>query len=137
MSIWTIRPEVVKVDLTYVAADGTTHPFWVTIRKRLTVGEERRVTTAGWRGMSRGVDDAGTINIDWKAANFARTEAYLTDWSLLDDDAKKLAVTREVIESLDGDVYALIEGAITKHVEAVAEEKKLRSGSASASATSA
>jgi hypothetical protein len=137
MSIWTVKPEDVRVELSYTSPEGTAYPFWVKFKKRLNVGEERRVMTAGWKGLSSGRDgDAGGIQIDWQKQTFARAEAYLTDWSLLDDDAKKLPISREVIETLNGDVYKLIETAITAHVAAVEEEKKVPTGTPSPSLTS-
>lgn len=136
MSVWTVKPESVKVDLVFVASDGETHHFWVSLKKKLNVGEEKRVQTAGWRGMSSG-QDGGVMQIDWQKQTFARAEAYVTDWSLADDDGKKLPVTREVIETLNADVYKLIEQAIQKHVEDTEEEKKRPSGATSPSLTSA
>ena len=135
MSVWTVKPEEVRLDLSYLAPDGTAHPFWIKVKKYLNVGEERLVMTAGWRGMSR--DDAGgasAIQIDWKAQTFARTEAYLRDWSLKDDGH---ALHRDTIEALDSAVYGLIEDAITRHVEAMALEKKRPNSSDGPSTTSA
>jgi hypothetical protein len=133
MSIWTVKPEEVKVDLVY-----KDQPFWITVKKFLTVGEERRIMTAGWRGMASSKDPNANeeITIDWKLQTFARTETYLLDWSLTDDKAVKLPVNRAVIETLEPDLYGLIEQAITGVVEASAEEKKLKAGSAAPSPTS-
>jgi hypothetical protein len=143
-SVWCVSPEEEKLELIFVDPAGNTNPFWIKVKKRLTVGEERKVQTAGWRGLSgmasskaEAREQGPEIQIDWKSTTFARAEAYLTDWSLSDDKGKKLPVTREVIETLHPDVFDLIENAISAHVKAMADEKKLRTGSAEPSATSA
>lgn len=128
MSIWTVKPEDIKVDLTF---RGTS--FWIKLKKFLTVGEDRQVATAGWRSMSRDAE----IQIDWQRQMFARAETYITDWSLTDDNAVKLPITREVIQTLDPDLYAAIDAAVNTHVLAMAEEKKLRNGSTEPLPTSA
>lgn len=145
-SIWTVKPEEVKVDLVYVTKidvprqDDPTktesvedrHAFWIKLKKRLTVGESRKAMMSGWRSASFGRADGQTgteVQIDWQRNSFARTEAYLLDWSLEDEDGKRLdARSRDVIEALDPDVYALIEDAITALVEATDGEKKILSG---------
>ena len=134
MSIWGVQPEQVRYDLVYRTPDGVDHQFWIRVKKFLTVGEERRVMTAGWRGINTG---QGEISIDWKAQTFARTAAYLTDWSLADEGGNKLTLNRDCIESLNSEVYDLIENQISQHVAAVTEEKKVPSGSAPQSPTSA
>lgn len=137
MSVWGVSAEKVRYELTYEGAGGARHPFWVEVKKFLNVGEERRVMTAGWRGIATGGEDGGAINIDWRAQTFARAAAYLTDWSLQDDAGNKLAMSRDVIESLNPEVYGLIETQIRDHIESVAQEKKLPSGSEPPSAMSA
>lgn len=138
MSMWCVKPESITIDLKFVTASGT-FPFWIKVKKFLTIGEERRVQTAGWRGVSRTNDDSnGSINIDWRVQSFARAELYLVDWSLEDEDThQRLDLVSDVIQSLHPDVYALIEQAINVHVVAMAEEKKLPSGSSAPSVTSA
>ena len=132
-SKWTVVPEEVRIDL-HVEGPGA---FWIRIKKHLTIGEERYVQTAGWKGVSstpqasRGGEpkvSSTEIQIDWKAQSFARTVAYLRAWSLTDDNDKPLPATRDTVEQLRSDVYGAIEESITKHVEAMEEEKKLTSG---------
>lgn len=142
-SKWQVRPVEVQKDLVWTDPDGNQHPFWIKLKKHLTVGESRRVMTAGWRGMKQAEathDDApkqAEIQIDWRAQTFARTETYVTEWSLEDDNGRRLARTREQIEALHPELYELIEDAITEHVEEMDAEKKSRSGSSSPSQTSA
>lgn len=143
MSIWTVKPETVTVDLTYVDPERQSHPFWIKLKKHLTVGETRRVSTAGWRGVRQssardGESGSGAeIQVDWRATSFARTEAYLIDWSLENEKHERLAVTRDVIETLSPDVFQLVEDAITAHVEAMEKEKKVPAGRSEPSPTSA
>lgn len=136
MSVWFVKPEEVQIDLSYTAPDGTAYPFWIKVKKYLTVGEQRRVMTAGWKGMRSGgaVEGGQEIQIDWKVQTFARTEAFLTAWSFGEG---KDAPSRASIEALHSDVYTVIENAINAHVAAIEEEKKVPSGSAALSATSA
>jgi hypothetical protein len=138
MSVWTIKPQDVRIDLQFVdEATGNTHPFWIRVKRKLTVGEQRRQMTAGWKGFTqRRGQEGAEVQIDWQAQSFARTEAYLTDWSLTEDDGKKIPLTRDGIESLDEKVYELIEGAINAHVDAMEQEKKVPSGEPSPSVTS-
>lgn len=132
MSVWVTKPEEVKIDLNYVV-DGASYPFFIKVKKFLTVGEQRRVQTSGWRGMRSGrPDEDGVatqeINIDWKTQAFARAEAYLLGWSLTGVDDAPLPITRESIESLNADVYALIDTALGEHITKTDEEKKLKAG---------
>jgi hypothetical protein len=83
MSIWTIRPETETIDLQFVAPDGATHPFTITVKKRLTVGEQRRVQTAGFRGIKTArsnaipgqpAEEASTeISVDWPTSSRGRS----------------------------------------------------------------
>ena len=138
-SKWTVRPDTRKLELEWTDEDGNVEPFWIDVKKHLTVGEEKRSMTAGFRSMStskkaqtgaKDEDAAGSteIQVDWQAQSFARTETYLTDWSLLDEKNVKLKLCREVIESLHPGVFKVIEDGITAHVEAMEQEKK-RKGS--------
>ena len=121
-SMWCVDPERDRLDL-----EALGHPFWIDVKRELTVGEQRKVETAGFRGVVQGAETrrpgeaASTeIAIDWRTQSFARTEVYLLDWSLADDKGNKLKISRDVVESLKQPVYAAIETGITAHVEAQA-----------------
>ena len=140
-SIWTVKPDDIKIELVWESG-GETMPFWIKIKKLLTVGEDRRVRTAGFKGVSGAVRVPGDTaplqtetRIDWRTMAFVRAETYLTDWSLTDDKDKRLKVNIETIESLHPDVFDLIENAISAHVEAVAQEKKATNGTTPPSET--
>lgn len=135
-SIWTVAPEEKRENLVYVDPTGTTHPFSITLKRHLTVGEERAVMTAGWAGVRPRTGGEAEIRVDWNIQGFARARAYLIDWSLTDDKGVKLPITAQVIETLHSDVFTIIDNAITAHVEAMAEEKKARSGGSAPSPTS-
>lgn len=138
-NVWCVTPEDLKLpDLVYVAPEtGQTHSFWVRAKKRLSVGEKRKVMTAGWQGVSTSQRDGAEIKMDWMAQGFARGVAYLTDWSLTGDDGRKLPLTRDTIESLDEDVWDLIDNALTAHVERMVAEKNARTGGTGPSTISA
>lgn len=134
---WTVAPDTVRADLKD-PRDG--EAFWVSIKKRLTIGESKEVQTAGLRSVTGfanqprpGHDREMAMNVDWKRQSLARTFTYLVDWSLADDKGRKLRIEMDVIESLDPQVYEVIENAITKVVEAAEAEKKAQSGEPSQS----
>lgn len=135
MSIWTVKPETATIDLAYVDNDGETHKFWLKVKKHLTVGEGRKVKTAGWKGLTSADGKTG-IDIDWQIQSFARAEAYIVDWSLEDDAHVKLPLTAATIESLHEDLFEVMDAAITAHVEAMEQEKKVKRGRGGPPATS-
>lgn len=124
-SKWTVAPATVRVELEILG-----EPCWLTLKRELSIGEQRRANTAGFRGMTGfGKDAEGEaketeIGIDWRGQTFARTMEWLVDWSLTDDEGNKLKVSRPVVEALRQDVYGPIEQAINAHVEALEKEKK-------------
>lgn len=128
---WTVAPEVVQADLVWTDPDGIARNLWVKIKKFLTVGEERVVQTAGWKGvtgMAQGEGGGGDaeIRIDWKQTSFARAQAYLVDWSLEDDRHNRMPLTSASLQALHPEVFELIEKAISDHVQAMDTEKKAR-----------
>lgn len=130
---WTVAPEVVTVNLTWQDPEGTSRDLWIKIKKFLTVGEERVVQTAGWKGVtgiSQGGEGGGDaeIRIDWKSTSFARALAYLVDWSLEDDKHNRLSLNSNSLQALHPEVFELIEKGISDHVEAMVAEKKARAG---------
>jgi hypothetical protein len=134
MSVWTVKPESNKIELVYVAPGGQSYPYWIMVKRHLNVGEARKVMTSGWRGLRDG-GDGTELNIDWRAQTFTRAEVYLTDWSLTDDNNRKLSLTRDTIESLHPELFDQIEQALNGHVKAMEQEKKVPSGSDAPSAT--
>lgn len=142
-SIWCVKPEDKTIpDLKFTDEDGVEHTFWIKVKKRLNVGEKRHVETAGFGGFKQGKPEPGKaqeteITVNWQSQSFARTAAYLLDWSLTDDKQNKLPCTREVIESLHPDVFAVMETAINEHIQKMTDEKKVTAGSSAPSAMSA
>lgn len=131
-SIWTVPPETTRVD-----AEWQGNTFWLDVKRQLTEGERRRVTMAGFKGMSgfgqppARVGDtapATSLDIDWVGQSFTRTLTWVVDWSLLDDKGNKLALKRDTLEALHPGVYEAIEAALNAHVEAAEQEKKAPAG---------
>lgn len=131
------------VSATAKRVSGLRHPvtgdeFWVEFRERLTVGEKKRMTTGGFRGVtgmgSKDPDATPSIDVDWTTQAFGRMATYLVDWSLADDNGNKMPLgnsrnTRlDAIMNLDEDVYDVIEKALNAHVEAMEESKKAQAG---------
>lgn len=138
-SVWSVKTDTRKIDLVFTDPDGVEHAFWIHVKRYLTIGEARRSQVAGFgavrteqRKDERGrplTDQASEIQVNWTSQSFARTEVYLADWSLEDDQGKRMKLGRDVIESLSAEVYALIENAITAHIVEMEDEKKARAGS--------
>ncbi len=137
-SIWTIKADDKPIDgLEFVDDDGVAHKFSIRVKKRLSVGETRRMMTSGWGGFkSRTGQDATEISVDWQTQSFARAHTWLTEWSLRDEEGKALPLTRQQIEDLHPEVFRVIDEAIQKHVEESEQEKKAKAGSTSPSTTS-
>ena len=132
-SIWTVNPDETK----RVDAEWAGNPFWVEMKQQLTEGEQRRVQTSGFKSIKSDpqaaklpeAERSAEITIDWVAQSFARTLAWVTDWSLADVKGNKLPVRRDTLEQLHPDMYAAIEGVINEHVEQREQEKKVKAGS--------
>ena len=145
-SIWTVEPETERLELTYryrnEAGEQQDVPFWLDVKKFLTVGEQRRLETAGFGSVEarqRRSDEAALMTIDWQRMSFAQAEIYIVDWSLKDEREVKLPITRETIESLAKPVFTLIDEALKAHVEAMEEKSsgKTKGGGQSRRRTSA
>ncbi len=121
MSSRFVKPETVRLDL----SGGD----WIEIKAALTNLEQRRMTTAGLRqettltGMT-----TGQVNIDWVAAQMARQEAYLVEWSFRGEDDKPVAVSRVTIGALDPDTSAEIDAALDAYITARELVKKAPTG---------
>jgi hypothetical protein len=136
-SIWTVRArDGVQVDLVWTDEAGEQRPFSIWLKRLLTIGESRKQLTAGWQGLKT-KDGDSEVTINWEAQSFAKVKAWMSDWSLLDDQGKKLHISEAVIAELHPDVYKLIDDAVTAHVERYEQEKKPQSGSEGPSPTSA
>jgi hypothetical protein len=128
---WVVEPEDVKVELEWTTDEGETHPFWIRVKKYLSVGEQRRmmkdisIVTAPVRTKDS-EPSVPEAKLEWTEYSFARCRAYLLDWSLADENDKKLPVTRATLESFHSDLFDLIDNAIDDHESALAEKKKAK-----------
>jgi hypothetical protein len=131
---WTVQPEEVKIELNWDDPNsGTSRKFWIKVKKRLSIGESRRMLKSISRVRSELRRDVkGTQNaeaqFEWTEYSFARAEAFLLDWSLADDNDTKMKISRENIEALDADVFDIIDNAIDQHETKSTEEKKHPTG---------
>jgi len=114
-----LKPEIVRLNLT--GGD------WITVRRELTAGEQRRVFARTTKPVKAGQP----IEIDLEKAGISTLVAYLIDWSFTDVEGKPVAIRDmpaeyviDVLNSLDSDSFAEITDAIDRHEKAVAEEKK-------------
>jgi hypothetical protein len=133
---WSVQPEDVRVELVWTF-DGTERPFWIQLKKYLTVGENKKMLKSisnvtskiGVRGEQAPAPEA---RFEWTDYSFARCQAYLLDWSLSDDDGNKMGIARDTLESLHQEVFDLIDNAIDKHeatiVNATSKKKAATGG---------
>jgi hypothetical protein len=132
---WSVQPEDVRVELVW-DFNGEERPFWIQLKKYLTVGENRRMLKSisnvtskiGARGEKSAPPEA---RFEWTEYSFARCQSYILDWSLADDNGNKMDIKRETLESLHQDVFEIIDNAIDKHETEMAEstsKKKEASG---------
>src|SRR5689334_10447372 len=118
-----VTPKVVRLEL----SDGD----WIEVKERLTVGEARAAMSS-FVGSYR-PDGSRTPNLD--TLGMGQVLAYLTDWSFVDENDKRVPVSIDTIKNLDLDTYGEIDSALDRHIasmnEADAErEKKIPNGAA-------
>jgi hypothetical protein len=109
-----VTPEVVRVAL----SDGD----WIEIKRRLTVGERRRILS---RAASGGISsDGARVHVDAAEMAFARVEAWMLDWSFTGLDEKPVAYSPAALKNLDPETFTEIESAIDAHEVRVSAEGK-------------
>lgn len=111
-----VSPETVRIDL----GSGD----WIDVKKELTVGEEKRMRTAGVRR----VNGQAEVDVNWAEMALARVTTYLRGWSAVDEKQRPIPVTAETVQALATEDFEAIDAAIQRHIEAVAEAKKAPSG---------
>lgn len=140
-NFWTVSTDVDEVAFE-VTIGGATKTGKLWLKRQLSVGESRDVSTAGFRAVG-GLGDRRReadpeIRVDWKAQSFARSLAYITDWDLTDDKGNKLQINQATIQAFRPEVHDAIEDAITGHVERQeALRKNVPAGESASPATSA
>lgn len=140
---WFVEPEEEQIDLVWNDG-GTEREFWIMLKKRLTIGESRRMLKSISKVHSRlkgqGKEaEQPEAQFDWTEYSFARAMTYMIDWSLADDKGNKLQLNRSNIEALNQRVFEIIDKAIDQHDTNVAdrESKKVNAGGATPKLTSA
>lgn len=119
----------------------------LTVRARLSAGEKRAMFT---RMYNAGVD--GALKVNPMQIGLAVITAYLLDWSLTDHNGHQVQIAEmatdplrieeleRVVDNLDPDDFDEIHAAIEQHesavIQAIAAQKKTRSGATASSATS-
>jgi hypothetical protein len=97
----------------------------LTVKRRLNAGEQRAMFA---RMYAAGVD--GNLKVNPLETGIARVTAYLVDWSLTDDEGKRVDIRglsiielTSVIDGLDPGSFAEIKDAIEKHELAMDAER--------------
>jgi hypothetical protein len=116
-----LKPEIVRLNLT-----GND---WITVKRQLTAGEQRRVFARTVKAVKAGQP----IEIDLELAGISSLVEYLIDWSFTDHEGKPVVIrdmpreyVMDVLNSLDADSFNEITEAISAHEKTIAEEKKTR-----------
>jgi|TARA_R110000744_G_scaffold64791_2_gene133233 hypothetical protein len=138
MRQWFVTPEEVTLPL---FDDGE---CWITVRKQLTAGEEKRLSTSALKRMSptgAGTDDfAVAYDVDFEAAAFNKILVYLLDWNVPTANGKVAVIETPkamaaALRAMHPSVFAEIERVIDEHVQENVE-KKATSGPTGADTTS-
>jgi len=129
-----VRPTSRRLDLS--------QGHWILVRDRLTAGDQREMFKRYYVK-----DPDGTRRVDNFESAVAMCLAYLVDWSMVDETGEVITIrdepvdiVRSALDHLEPDWYTEIKTAIEAHVAEMevvrAEEKKVRSGATTSSATS-
>jgi len=105
-----VTPETVRLSL----SDGD----WIEVKRRLTNGEARRLSTAGLaKSMAMG-GETKEVGVDWAEFSLARAATWIVEWSF-EDDGRRVPFSREALETLDEATAAEIDAALDEHVKAL------------------
>ena len=144
MNPFLVEPSELKIELPpWEDRDGKTWHLWITVRRQLSVGEQRKMIRSVMAvtqelPKTRGADPGKTeAKYDWLDYSFARMVAYIIDWSIAHEPEFKLPPTRVSYEKLPQDLFDVIDGALDKHESAATLEKKAPNTSNVPSAISA
>jgi len=112
-----ITPETTRLDLS--------DDDWIDVKKRLSWGEETKITASTLGGM-RGMKDSDNteITMDWAEFQLRRLSTWIVDWSFVDARGKQVKVTRDAIKNLDPDTVDEIDEVLTAHIEAQEAERR-------------
>ena len=126
-----VEPDEHKLELPpWEDRDGKTWHLWITVRRQLSVGEQRKMMRSVMSvtqelPKTRGADIGKTeAKYDWLDYSFARMLAYIIDWSIAHEPDFKLPPTRASYEKLPQDLFDLIDNAIDAHETSSQQEKK-------------
>jgi hypothetical protein len=139
---WVVEPEEVKIELTWNDLSGTERPFWIKAKKRLSIGEQRRMLKSISKvtspiGAKKGESSSAEASFQWTDYSFARCEAYLLDWSLSNGQDKRMSISRETMESLHQELFEIIDNALDDHEKEMELQKKATPSSRKRKQTSA
>jgi hypothetical protein len=126
---WVVEPEEVKIELTWTDPNGTDRQLWIKAKKILSIGEQRRMLKSISKvtssiGEKLGDKSSAEASFEWTDYSFARAEAYLLDWSLTNGQDKRMAVSRETLESLHQSLFDVIDNALDDHEKEMTQVKK-------------
>ena len=114
-----LKPDIVRINLS--------RGDWITIKKELTAGEQRRVFARTTKHVRAGEP----IEIDLEKAGVSNLAEYLIDWSFTDQAGHPVPIRDmpgdyiiATLNSLDAESFNEITKAIDDHEKALAEEKK-------------
>lgn len=101
------------------------------LRRTLGIGEATRMRTAGIMGASNvDAEEIKDRRLDMNMALFkiARVLAWVSAWTLVDNQQNPIPLTQAGVESLDEDTFEEVENAISTRIKEIDAEKKEKAG---------
>lgn len=115
-----VSPESVRLDI----SDGD----WIEVKRQLTYQEEQELIGSVIASMRPGKELKLESGPDYARAQIERLALWLLDWSFRDGSDRPVPVNRDAIGVLDPDTAREIDAALDRHLGAMAEAKKARTG---------
>ena len=101
-----------------------TEGHWIEVKKRLTVGESRKVMGS----MVAEIRADGRMTPNFEQAGKGEVLAYLVDWSLTDEAGKRVPIDTDAkkaaaIDNMSEEYFKILSQAIEAHVAAMDAER--------------
>lgn len=91
---------------------------WIEVKKRLNVGEQKRLEAAG---VVR--SPLGPPIINWEEYQIGRAAVWIVDWSFAGADGKPREFSLEALKAVDIGTFQEIQAALNVHIEGIDKKK--------------
>ena len=98
---------------------------WIEVKKRLSYGEQKRLEASAFTHLrANGADPGDALyGLALDRYHVERVLAYVVGWNAVDEDGRKVEITRATVEALDEEVADAINAALDAWVGALTEAK--------------